>query len=570
MKNEDPVSTEYIRRYCRAMGRTALFSAPSPAFFLSFLTAGRDKVLISGNKLLRGAAQLKRMKHMRYATAKELAEQYFALRDAFLLLARKGVPVYFYNRIGQKKKDYAYREQEQVRMAKGLSFPVMYRDIPGSEEQLKAVFGERYSREYVEAIGRIPQVIKVGSMYQHEDCSSELVNVVGGKRVTCGQPERYARTIHVYGRCGAFGYAVEDRDTLPSLLQQELKDRGITDIRVVNHGLWGGVDEYLDHNFLQDAIGMKEGDIVLFYRKHFDKKLLRGFQDRGVRYRELTEEWHAQRDETVTFFDKPGHMNAEGYRLTARLICDDLLATGLTCGEISPEAAGDKAEDLNHYLKSGGDEDFQREVEEYIASINAEHPLTEEMRNNGAIVMNCNPFTNGHRYLAETAAAQVDRLYLFVVEEDKSFFAFADRLEMVRRGTADIPNVVVVPSGKFIISAYTFPEYFMKDYVKEKSFDVSMDVETFCRYIAPPLNIRVRFAGEEPFDPVTKNYNENMARILPEHGMRFAEVPRLAIDGERVVNATRVRELLKNRELEELKEYVPRSTYDILMEKYMD
>ena len=33
----------------------------------------------------------------------------------------------------------------------------------------------------------------------------------------------------------------------------------------------------------------------------------------------------------------------------------------------------------------------------------------------GAIVMNCNPFTMGHRYLIETAASQVDRLYVFVL-----------------------------------------------------------------------------------------------------------------------------------------------------------
>ena len=54
---------------------------------------------------------------------------------------------------------------------------------------------------------------------------------------------------------------------------------------------------------------------------------------------------------------------------------------------------------------------------------------------------------------------------------------------MVRKGSADLKNVVVVPSGKFIISALTFPEYFMKDYVKEKNFDVTMDLEIFCKYL---------------------------------------------------------------------------------------
>ncbi|AUO53541.1 [Citrate (pro-3S)-lyase] ligase [Salmonella enterica] len=40
----------------------------------------------------------------------------------------------------------------------------------------------------------------------------------------------------------------------------------------------------------------------------------------------------------------------------------------------------------------------------------------------GAIVMNANPFTLGHRYLVEQAAAACDWLHLFVVKEDASFF----------------------------------------------------------------------------------------------------------------------------------------------------
>ena len=182
--------------------------------------------------------------------------------------------------------------------------------------------------------------------------------------------------------------------------------------------------------------------------------------------------------------------------------------------------------------------------------------------------MNCNPFTKGHRYLIEYASERVDRLYIFVVKEDKSFFKYEDRFEMVKNGTSDLKNVVVVSSGKFIISSLTFPEYFMKDYVKEKNFDVSMDVETFCKYIAPPLHIKTRFAGEEPFDPVTLNYNENMRVILPRYGMQFCEIPRFAIDDSRVINATEVRRLLKEKDFDGIKDYVPQSTLDILLRKY--
>ena len=80
----------------------------------------------------------------------------------------------------------------------------------------------------------------------------------------------------------------------------------------------------------------------------------------------------------------------------------------------------------------------------------------DEDRSVGAIVMNCNPFTLGHRYLVEYAAAQCDVLHLFVVEEDRSMFSSQVRLRLVREGTAHLPNVRVHPSGHYMISSATF------------------------------------------------------------------------------------------------------------------
>ena len=54
----------------------------------------------------------------------------------------------------------------------------------------------------------------------------------------------------------------------------------------------------------------------------------------------------------------------------------------------------------------------------------------------GAVVMNCNPFTLGHRYLIEQAAKECDRLLVFVLSEDRSYFKTADRMAMVKAGTA--------------------------------------------------------------------------------------------------------------------------------------
>lgn len=534
-----------------------------------FKGSKKDTVIVSGSRYVRKLSSMMGMRTANLSKTQIVAEQYLAMKDVFLLLSKKKIPVFYYNRIGKEKENYIYAESAKNRMKKHLSFPVMYENVDAYEVDLKELFGDLYSKEYIREIGKIPQVIEKGDLYRHEDYISKYVNVIEGRRVVCHQPKEYRRTLHVYGRCGAFGYAVEDKNSLPSLLQELLIENGIMDIRVVNHGLWGGLDENLDHNFLNESIGFKEGDIVLFYRRHIDKRLLRHWEECGVKYKEITHEWHQYPEAKWCFYDKPGHMNHIGYRNVAEIICKDMINDSFLCKDVDNGFYENfKSENLKAYLKKNNKSDFQQELEEYTTSILNEFPLTDSSMVNGSIVMNCNPFTKGHRYLIELAASKVDRLYIFVVKEDKSFFKFEDRFEMVRQGTMDLKNVVVVSSGKFIISSLTFPEYFMKDYVKEKNFDVSMDVETFCKYIAPPLNITKRFAGEEPFDPVTLNYNENMRRILPEYGMEFCEIPRLSLDEKRIINATEVRRLLKERDFDTIREYVPESTLSILQEKY--
>lgn len=45
--------------------------------------------------------------------------------------------------------------------------------------------------------------------------------------------------------------------------------------------------------------------------------------------------------------------------------------------------------------------------------------------------------------------------------------------------------------------------------------------------LVPVANIKVRFAGTEPLDTVTNQYNRTMEAILSQHGIRFEEVSRI-------------------------------------------
>ncbi len=80
-----------------------------------------------------------------------------------------------------------------------------------------------------------------------------------------------------------------------------------------------------------------------------------------------------------------------------------------------------------------------------------------------SIVVNCNPFTMGHRFLIEKASLENDWIYIFVVAEDKSLFPTLVRYQLVKEGTRGLKNVSVLDGGSYIISSATFPAYFTRN-----------------------------------------------------------------------------------------------------------
>jgi [citrate (pro-3S)-lyase] ligase len=233
-----------------------------------------------------------------------------------------------------------------------------------------------------------------------------------------------------------------------------------------------------------------------------------------------------------------------------------------SCNDVNPDKTSSNlelAEDVKEKL-----EQYKNILMEFYGAM---FPKPNPQMKIGAIVMNCNPFTLGHRYLIEQAAARVSHLMIFVVQEDKSIFPFDDRLELVDKGVADLKNVSVIPSGQFIISSLTFSEYFEKSEIQDRTIDSSLDVTLFGQEIAPCLNISVRFVGEEPFDKITKQYNDTLRDILPRHGIEFMEIPRKECNGE-AISASRVRKLLDEKNFDEIANMVPQTTLDYLIKRF--
>lgn len=184
----------------------------------------------------------------------------------------------------------------------------------------------------------------------------------------------------------------------------------------------------------------------------------------------------------------------------------------------------------------------------------------------GAAVMNCNPFTYGHRYLIEQAARECDRLYVFVLSEEQSPFPAADRLELVRLGTRDIPNVTVLPTGPYLLSSATFPTYFLKDREAAGQIQCALDIEIFTKYYAPHFGITRRFVGAEPLSPMTDLYNKALREHLPSRGVEVKEFPRLEMNGT-PVSASAVRALLGTNQPIALRTLVPQTTFDYLQKQ---
>lgn len=176
----------------------------------------------------------------------------------------------------------------------------------------------------------------------------------------------------------------------------------------------------------------------------------------------------------------------------------------------------------------------------------------------GALVMNANPFTLGHRYLAEYAASRCETLHLFVVSEDLSLFPAKDRMELVRAGTAHLPNVVLHATDSYLISQATFPSYFLPDGDTAAASQARLDAAVFLR-IAAALGITRRFLGTEPHSRVTALYNHELAQMLPQGGVSCDIVPRLEQDG-RCVSASDVRQALKDGDWDAAARLVPPTT----------
>ena len=428
--------------------------------------------------------------------------------------------------------------------------------------KLKSLYPRGTSLEEIVKMYEGAKVIDLYGQKTLADFSNEFVNIVSGKRITKFVPDNSNITVHIYGACTVRGTGVKDEETISSYLQLKLNKLSNGRVSCKNHGIGCGSSVYDDLSSIERTV-LREGDIIVVCNiigditEHYLKKA-------NIPYIQSSDEFNRQHVLQKWFSDLPVHTNRIGNKKIADAIFNNvlfrdvidknLIFSGKTIGKLS------KVNNKNIFKWAQS-----KELNEYLDEIKKSR--VPNSFKNGAIVMNCNPFTLGHRYLIESASKKVDVLYIFVVEENKSFFSFNDRFNLVKLGTNDLKNVIVVRSGQFIISALTFPGYFYKDQDNSAIVDTTQDIELFADYIAPVLNISVRFAGEEPIDMVTKQYNETMRKELPIHGISFVEIKRKEAFGQ-VISASKVRKSIESGDWDYIRTVVPVTTYNYLITRF--
>lgn len=263
----------------------------------------------------------------------------------------------------------------------------------------------------------------------------------------------------------------------------------------------------------------------------------------------------------IKLFTKPKNrqlFESLSFRLLAEAPEAILMETGI--GGISNtvetlKKIKEKSEKYKEYNKECKKD--SKKCKENIPYLNTTPPqlLTTTPPRGGVVVMNCNPFTLGHRYLIEQAAKQVERLYVMVVREDCSLFAYTERKAMVEQGVADIENVSVIDGSDYAISRATFPTYFLKRLDDAADTQMLLDLDLFRRHIAPALGATVRFVGTEPTDQLTRRYNQLMHEALKD----VRETDRLEKDGY-AVSASRVRKAMEEGDMNTIRQLVPPTT----------
>ena len=412
--------------------------------------------------------------------------------------------------------------------------------------QMKLQYGYDNNEDYFDNClknAQEPSFSIINGTVVANDITCKYVNIRNGLRNVTDVPAKAERNIYFLGNSVSYGYLVSDYDTIESKLQQILNKHFPSKYAVSNIVCKSGHSVATYTEFIK-CLPIKPWDVIVLITESSGSMIWPQYITPYTK--------DIIRINMSTFFTRPhnmgeifidsSHMNGKGNQKYAEIIYDILKKENIFNKKITPHKADLVNENVDNSSTRENDE-----LNAYLDTLK----LYRRQGSNGAIVMNCNPFTLGHRYLIEYAAKNVDNLYIFIDEDDKSLFPFEDRIDLVHKGVTGIKNVMILKSGKYIHTQQNF------------IIDASDKISIFGLHIAPFLNLTVWFAGEETLNKDMAQNNQMIKKLLSEYEIRFESIPKKEVN-RRAITTAYVRKLVKERNFAKLSELVPDSTLTYL------
>ena len=240
-------------------------------------------------------------------------------------------------------------------------------------------------------------------------------------------------------------------------------------------------------------------------------------------------------------------------------------------------------DNMNKEYDSLTDIDKDKELEAYIESLSVFRK--KGINEAGSLVLCCEHFTNGHRYLIENAAKYVSHLYCFIADDYQTDMSFNDRFRKAIECTKGLKKVTIVPGSKFAVSfKYFYDKYkvnfndtksteLYENYYKNKDNivdifkDAVTDVTIFAKSVAPALGIKKRFSGGEPAGRATHAYNSIMQDILSQYNIDYQIIPKTASSDIALIESL-IKNYIEKQQFGEINELVPPVTFHYLKEHY--
>ena len=184
-----------------------------------------------------------------------------------------------------------------------------------------------------------------------------------------------------------------------------------------------------------------------------------------------------------------------------------------------------------------------------------------------AVVFNSNPLTIGGRYLAEIASRRSKRVIVFVIqgktdsgshrnhEETVIEFPFGKRFAMTEASLSDLQNVLILPSGPYLIGRDDYPAGYLSGSLGAAHAHGFLDGMVFC-HICNALGIKSAYAGDEPRDEMSEIHLNTLRQMCAQSNIVLKVAERKRI-GDKYISSSLVRKALSAGDMETVRELVP-------------